>query len=68
MNENEIERLQAYLRKAFGNKDIRVQRGKGRSPTEVYVGGEFIATLDREDEEGEVSYTLTMSILSEDLG
>jgi hypothetical protein len=33
----------------------------------VLIGDEFIGTLHRDDEEGEVSYALTITILQEDL-
>ncbi|WP_207485926.1 DUF3126 family protein [Arenibaculum pallidiluteum] len=67
MNAKEVEKLQAFLQRTFGNRTIRVAPAKGKGPSEVYVGDEFIATLDRDEEDGEVSYTLTMAILSEDL-
>jgi hypothetical protein len=68
MNSNEIERLQVFLQRTFSNRNIRIRPGKGNAPTEVYVGEEYIATIDRMVEDGEVSYTLTMAILAEDLG
>lgn len=68
MNAKEAERLQGFLQRTFGNRTIRVAPAKGKGPAEVYIGDEFIATLNRDDEDGEVSYTLTMAILSEDLG
>ena len=39
---------------------------KGAS-VEVRVGTDFIGTLHRDEDEGEVSFTLTMAILEEDL-
>ena len=64
----EIAKVQAYLRKTFSNNLIKVippQRSSG--PVEVQIGEEFIGVLHRDDDEGEVSYSLLMSILEEDL-
>jgi len=68
MTPNEIARLQSYLRKTFGNDRLAVGTpAKKHQPAEVTLDGEFIGTLYRDEEEGEVSYTFSMSILSEDL-
>tara|TARA_A100001037_G_scaffold265351_1_gene256775 strand:- start:743 stop:892 length:150 start_codon:yes stop_codon:yes gene_type:complete len=40
---------------------------KTGQPVEVRVDSEFIGVLYRDDEEGEVSYSMMMSILEEDL-
>ena len=61
-------RVQAYLRKVFGTKTLSVRaRPKIRDSAEVYVGDEFIGTLTREDEEGELCYQFQMAILELDL-
>ena len=68
MTLNEITRVQEYLRTSFSNNRIRIQQpGKPGAPLEVYLGDEFIGVLYRDDEEGEISYTLNISILEEDL-
>ncbi len=68
MTPNEIARVQAYLRKTFGNTQIVVAppMRKG-APVEVRIGEEFIGVLHRDEDEGEVSYALQISILEEDL-
>ena len=64
----EIAKVQVYLRKAFSNNLIKViPPQKSSGPVEVQIGGEFIGVLHRDDDEGEVSYSLLMSILEEDL-
>jgi Protein of unknown function (DUF3126) len=61
-------RVQAYMRKVFGTKTLSVRaRPKIRDSAEVYVGDEFIGTLTREDEEGELCYQFQMAILELDL-
>lgn len=64
----EIARIEAYLRATFGNAKIRIEPPKKRgAPIEVSIGTEFIGVLHRDEDEGEVSYSLTISILEEDL-
>ncbi|HSK39135.1 MAG TPA: DUF3126 family protein, partial [Arenibaculum sp.] len=36
-------------------------------PIEVRIGDEFIGVLHRDEEEGEISYSLLITILEEDL-
>ncbi len=68
MSPSEIARVEAYLRATFGNDRIRIAvPKKSGAPIEVTVNGEFIGVLHRDTDEGEVSYSLNMSILEEDL-
>ncbi len=68
MNTSEIARVEAYLSATFGNDRIRIEMPKKRgAPVEVTIGEEFIGVLHRDEEEGEVSYSLLMTILEEDL-
>ena len=68
MNRHEVARVQSYLRRTFGNNGIEIDMPeKPGQPVEVRVGPEFIGVLHRDDDEGEVSYSMMMSILQEDL-
>lgn len=68
MNKDELAKVQAYLRKTFGNPALEVRaRPKKNDSAEVYIGEDFIAVLFREDEDGEVSYQFQMAILDMDL-
>ena len=68
MTPSEIDRVQDYLRRTFANDRITiVAPRKPSAPVEVHVGEEFIGVLHRDEEEGEVSYSLLISILEEDL-
>lgn len=68
MTPQEISRVEAYLRAVFANAKITIAPPKKRgAPIEVSVAGEFIGVLHRDDDEGEVSYSLNISILEEDL-
>jgi hypothetical protein len=64
----EIRKLDAYLKRLFGNARIRVvPRTKKEDSADVYIGEEFIAVLFVDDEEGERSYNFEMAILATDL-
>ncbi len=68
MKDTDIARVQAYLRATLGNTRIFIDPPTRKGATvEVRIGDEFVGTLDRDDEDGEVSFTFTMSILDEDL-
>ena len=68
MNPSEIARVQAYLQNTFGNKKIKITPPpKAGAPIEVTINDEFIGVIYRDDEDGEVSYDLNISILAEDL-
>ena len=49
-------RVQAYMRKVFGTKTLSVRaRPKIKDLAEVYVGDDFVGTLTRDNEDGEVA-------------
>jgi hypothetical protein len=64
----EVKKLDAYLKRLFGNARIRVvPRPKKDDSAEVYVGDEFIGVLFVDDEDDERSYNFQMAILGNDL-
>lgn len=68
MDVKEIRKLDAYLKKLFGNARIRVvPRAKKDDSAEVYVGEEFIGVLFVDDEDEDRSYQFQMAILESDL-
>ncbi len=68
MEPRELVRVQTYLRKVFGAKTLSVRaRPKVKDSAEVYVGDEFVGTLTRDDDEGELCYQFQMAILELDL-
>lgn len=68
MNKDEIARLESYLKRTFGTKNLTVRaRPKKDDSAEVYIGDDFVAVLFREEEDGEVSYQFQMAILDVDL-
>jgi len=67
MDSDEILRVQAYLRLKFQNENFNLKRGPKNDMVEVFLEEEFLGTLFRDDEEGEVSYAFSMAILDFDL-
>ena len=68
MTASEIARVQAYLRRLIGSDRIRVVKPvRAGLSVEVAVDQEVIGTLHRDDDEGEVSYSMHVTILEEDL-
>jgi len=68
MKPSDIARVQAYLRRILGSDRITlIAPPRPGLSVEVSVEGEVIGTVHRDDEEGEVSYAVTLSVLEEDL-
>ncbi len=67
ITKDDIPKLQAYLQKKFGNPSIAVRERKVADSVEVYLNGEAIGTIYKDNDEGEVSYDFNMSILDIDL-
>jgi hypothetical protein len=68
MKSEEIRRVEAYLRRTFKNDDITIAAPpRSGGSCEVSVGGEFVGTLNRDEDEGEVSYDFNMVILDLDI-
>ena len=61
MNVQEVKKLDAYLRKLFGNQTIRVVP-KGSKNAEVYIGEYDLGELTLDDEDGDLSYNFRMVI------
>lgn len=61
MNATECTRLGAYLSKLLGSPTISVV-STGAEEAEVLVDGERVAELLRDDEEGELSYAITLTL------
>jgi hypothetical protein len=68
LTRTEIWRLEKYLRNLFRLDTITiVERPKQADSVEVFVSGEFIGVLFRDEEDGEISYAFNMAILEMDL-
>ena len=68
VTKDELTRLETYLRNTFGAASLEVRpQPKKNDMAEIFINGDFIATLYRIDEDGEVEYQLQMAILEMDL-
>lgn len=68
MKREELTRLQSYLQQKFELPQLEVrQRKKQDDSAEVYIGGEFIGVLYRDDDDEDLSYQFQMAILEMDL-
>ncbi|MDG1692073.1 MAG: DUF3126 family protein [Alphaproteobacteria bacterium] len=67
MTPEEMNRVQTYLRMKFENDAVTLKRGGKEDMVEVFLGDEFIGTMFRDEDEGEVSYDFNMAILEFDL-
>jgi len=68
LEKTEIARLETYLRKTFNTPSLELRAQPKKSDmAEVFINGEFVATLYRIDEDGETEYQFQMAILEMDL-
>lgn len=68
MNTSEVNKLEDYLQDKFDSDDLKVKHRRNQSDSvEVFVAGEFMGVIYRDEDEGEVSYQFHMTILEEDL-
>ncbi len=68
MKHPEIIKLQKFLQKKFGNRHIDVRpRAKLDDSVEVFIGEESVGLIHVDDEDGDLSYIFSMSILDIDL-
>lgn len=68
MKPEEIRKLEAYFKRTFENPKLEVRaRPRKDDSCELYLGDEFLGVISRIEDEGEVSYDLSMAILDFDL-
>jgi len=66
VQESEIQKIEAHLKRTFGNPHIAVKARKQKDSAEVEMKGEFIGVI-YVDEDDDGSYMFEMAILPEDL-
>lgn len=68
LSPSEITRLQTSLRKILGSPELTVIKPpRAGMAVELAVAGEVVGTVYRDEDEGEVSYAINLTILEEDL-
>lgn len=64
----EASKIQAYLQKKFNSPGLTLRaRGKTDDSVEMLLDGEFMGVIYKDDEDGETSYNVNMTILGIDL-
>ncbi|MDB5471604.1 MAG: hypothetical protein JWR84_3164 [Caulobacter sp.] len=66
MDDAAIKKVEAHLKRTFGNPHVAVKARKQKDSAEVELKGEFIGVI-YEDEDEAGSYMFEMAILAEDL-
>ena len=61
MDQAEITRVQAYLRRVLGASNISV-KARGGDEADVLVGAAKVAELSKDEDEGELSYFFNMGV------
>ena len=61
MSPAEISRLEVYLRKVLRSTTVNV-RAKGKAAAELVASGAVLAEITRDDDEGELSYFISMGV------
>lgn len=66
MDDKDIQKIEAHLKRTFGNPHVAVKARKQKDSAEVELKGEFIGVI-YEDEDEDGSFLFEMAILAEDL-
>jgi len=65
---DEIKKLETYLKTLFKGSTVSVRAlPRKNDSAELYVNDEFVGTIGKDTDEGELSYHVTMTILEMDL-
>ena len=68
MTSEELKKLTRFFQSTFENTGLAVKpRPRIQDSAELYAGEEFLGVVTKIEDEGEVSYDLSMSILDIDL-
>ena len=63
-----INKIQNYMRKSLGSKNIKIEgRENKKDSADVTMNGEFIGVLFEDEEDGEICYHFNMTILDIDV-
>jgi hypothetical protein len=64
----ELQKLEKYLQQKFANNKITLKsRPKADDSVEFLLDGEYMGTIYKDEEDGDISYCINLSILSIDL-
>ena len=68
MDRNTISKIENYIRKSLGSKNIKVEGRENKNDSaDVTNNGEFLGVIFEDKEDGETCYHFNMTILDIDL-
>lgn len=68
MTAEEIQKLEKYLKKLFNSDEIELRRApKIQDMVELHKGDEFLGTIYKDTEDGDLSYQVNFVVLDMDL-
>lgn len=68
MTPQDMGQVQAYLRSKLDNNQFRViKRSNADDSAEIWLGDEFLGVVYRDEDEGELSFAVHISIIADDL-
>ena len=68
MDATELKQIERYLRMKFRNTSIAIEGRASKSDSaEILLDGEFLGVLFKDEDEGEISYDVHISVLEIDL-
>ena len=68
MDRNTLSKIQNYLRKALGSKQLKVEGRENKiDSADVTLNGEFLGVIFEDKEDGDICYHFNMTILDIDL-
>lgn len=69
MTQDEVSRIERYLRRIFGNREIEVDAPTTpRDPAEMRIGSILIGAVSKQEDDGDTVYSLVIDMAPDDLG
>lgn len=66
-NPTETQKLEKFLQARMNNKITLKGRAKADDSVELLLDGEYMGTVYKDEEDGDISYNINISVLSIDL-
>ena len=68
MDRNTLSKIQNYLRKVLGSKQLKVEGRENKiDSADVTINGEFLGVIFEDKEDGDTCYHFNMTVLDIDL-
>lgn len=68
LTKSDMQSLEKYFQKLFNTQGLFIKEGASKdAPAEIYRASEFIGVVYKNEDEGEVSFDLHITVLPEDI-